>query len=203
MAALRMQLRGMTTCMGRTRAAAGTATMAPPMPVRPETKPPANQQRKTMSEVVSMERASDVDTRGGWSASERFGTDDAELRRRKGEENPQKRDVWGGKERCVWPRRGRRPVFREGRALLRRNTGRRRRRQGETHPTRRRERSGPPTVSPVARFFSYERGAQAFSRSMLQEEVFLSNRMGMSVPPRMFLEISSVERLLQTFLLEK
>ena len=41
------QLRGMSACMGMASARKGKANMVPPMPLTPETKPPANQQTKT------------------------------------------------------------------------------------------------------------------------------------------------------------
>lgn len=48
-----MQLRGTSSCMGMTVAATGTATMAPPMPLTPETKPPTSQAKNTSNDVVS------------------------------------------------------------------------------------------------------------------------------------------------------
>ena len=41
------QLRGISACMGMASARKGKANMVPPMPLTPETKPPANQQTKT------------------------------------------------------------------------------------------------------------------------------------------------------------
>ena len=52
MTMLTMQVRAMASCTGRSMARKGKATMAPPMPLTPETKPPAIQARNTQISVI-------------------------------------------------------------------------------------------------------------------------------------------------------
>ena len=52
MTMLTMQVRAMASCTGRSMARKGKATMAPPMPLTPDTKPPAIQARNTQISVI-------------------------------------------------------------------------------------------------------------------------------------------------------
>ena len=52
MTMLTMQVRAMTSCTGRSMTRKGKATMAPPMPLTPDTKPPAIQARNTQISVI-------------------------------------------------------------------------------------------------------------------------------------------------------
>ena len=52
MTMLTMQVRAMASCTGRSMARKGKATMAPPVPLTPETKPPAIQARNTQISVI-------------------------------------------------------------------------------------------------------------------------------------------------------